>query len=350
MCRRGGSSLVLALGLAGAWGSCGGRGDRDKKKTVESAPPAGPPSFAALAERLMPSVVGVVEGGDPVTGLAASGATQDSSLGSGFVVDARGHVVTNRHVIGLAKRVWVQSADGQRHLARVVGHDDQTDLAVLVVESERKLPPAPLGDSDTLAVGDWVVAAGSPFGLGHSFTAGIVSAKGRRHLMEVPGYWDFIQTDAAINPGNSGGPLVDVRGRVVGISAAMRSDAHGIGFAIPVNTLKAVLPGLIRDGRVARSWIGLFIDQVEEQRDVPDAVRSGAVVSALVEGGPAERADVRTGDVILTFDGHRLARADDLPWLVSTASVGKSVVMRIWRDGSERDLGIQTMERPADAP
>jgi len=330
---------------------------------VPDATRAGPPSFAALATRLLPSVVSVIDldAGSAMVGHEAgrapkttAGEAPGASLGAGFVVDERGHVVTNRHVLGPAARIRVQLADGRELGARLVGHDAQTDLAVLRVEGGgEKLPALALGDSDRLLVGDWVLAVGSPFGLGHSLSAGIVSAKGRRDLLEpAVGYWNFIQTDAAINPGNSGGPLVDLDGRVVGISTAMRSDAHGIAFAIPVNTLKAVLPSLIEKGRVARSWIGIFIDPVTEEvaakQGLPKA--RGAVVSRLVEGGPAERADLREGDVITAFDGRNLDGPDDLPWLVSTVAVGRTVGMRIWRDGTERELKVKTTEKPADAP
>ena len=352
MCRRKGSDsfLLVALALAGACGSCGGRSDGEKRKPIAPAP-GGPPSFAALAERLLPSVVIVVEAGDgPTETGRAPVPLETGSLGAGFVVDARGHVLTNRHVVGAAQRLWVRTADGETHSARLVGQDDQTDLALLLVDSRGKpLSPVAMGDSDTLAVGDWVVAVGSPFGMGHSLTAGIVSAKGQRDFVEFPGVSDFIQTDAAINPGNSGGPLVDAQGRVVGINTVMRTDAQGIGFAIPVRVIQEVLPGLIRDGKIGRSWIGLFVEPVAH-RDAADAAQGGALVSELVEGGPAERADVRTGDVILTFDGHKVARAEDLRRLVFAATVGKSVVMRIRRHGSERDIGIKTITRPGDAP
>jgi serine protease Do len=282
-------------------------------------------------------------------GLAAVGASEGGSLGAGFAVDAEGHVVTSRHVLGDATQVWLEALDGRRIAARVLGRDEGTDLAVVVIDpSERPLPPVPLGDSDSLAVGDWVVTVGSPFGLGQSFSAGVVSAVGRADIMDLAGA-NLIQTDAAVNPGNSGGPLADARGRVVGVTAAMRSDARGIGFAIPVNTLKAILPALIREGRVARSWIGLFVEPADMD-DLPETVQRGARVSRVVAGGPAAAADVKAGDVVLAFDGRALERADDLRRIVAATAVGRRVVLRVWRAGAERDVGITTVARPSDAP
>jgi len=348
MCRPCGSPLRLVF-AAGLLMAC--------RQEGREPPPvaAKQPSFSQVAARLLPSVVGVLE--PSARGAEASGTGHVASvgrvsLGAGFVVDKHGHIVTNRHVVGEAQQVLVEFSDGRRVEAAVVGKDDQTDLAVLRVAARGAPSPLPLGDSDGLAVGDWVLAAGSPYGLSHSLSAGIVSAKGRREAVDEVGYGEVIQTDAAINPGNSGGPLVDLQGRVVGVSAAMRSGARGIGFAIPVNTLREVLPSLIRKGRVARSWIGIFIDEVDEAALAGKAFpnRGGAVVSRLVAGGPAERADLRPGDVILAFNGHDLRGPEDLPGLVTAVAVGQTVAMRIWRDGVEREVTVKTVEKPADAP
>jgi S1-C subfamily serine protease len=299
----------------------------------------------------MPSVVSVLDaGGREAAQTEPPGAATGPSLGAGFVVDTQGHVVTNGHVVGEAKKVSVRLAGGEHLEASVVGRDEQTDLALLRVHSgAASLRPMPLGDSDRIAVGDWVLAVGSPYGLEQTLTAGIISAKGRRDLIDDAGYWDFIQTDAAINPGNSGGPLIDLSGRVIGIATAMRSDARGIGFAVPVNTLRAVLPDLIRSGRVSRSWIGIFIDAVPEEVSARIGAR-GAVVSRVVEGGPAALAGLRKGEVVLAVNGRSVARSDELPWLVSTVPLGKVVTLRVWRDGTEHDLRMTTIEKPRDAP
>lgn len=274
---------------------------------------------------------------------------QSKGLGTGFIVESNGLIVTNNHVIEGADSVDVQLADERVFQAKVVGADPVTDLAIVQIEG-KDLPPLPLGDSAPVEVGDWVVAIGNPFGLSHTVSVGIVSAKGRTRD-EVPidqgGYYDFLQTDASINPGNSGGPLLDLSGRVVGVNTAIRGDAQGIGFAIPIDMVKQLLPLLKRDGRVKRSALGVAVRDLREvppaDRAVlklPDAVTRGVVVWEAADGGPAATAGLVPGDVLVSFDGQPVIRATELQWLASTGGIGKVVTLRVVRAGKTFDLKV----------
>ena len=272
------------------------------------APPLeAPKSFADLAAKADPAVA-FVKTLQEQEGRTGRRRVIGEGLGSGFVYDPSGLILTNNHVIKDATdiRVIVQKKELK---ASVVGRDAPTDIAVLRVES-KDLSHLPLGDSDASRVGDWVVAIGNPFGLAHTVSAGIVSAKGRtgsdvRGLGDGSGYYNFIQTDAAINPGNSGGPLLDLGGRVVGINTAIRANANSIGFAIPINMVKELLPRLIKDGKVVRSAIGIRVSSLVDE----DTTRlglgdgAGALVRSVVPGGPADKAGVQVDDVITAFEG-----------------------------------------------
>jgi serine protease Do len=272
-------------------------------------------------------------------------------LGSGFVLDAKqGLVVTNNHVIEGASEIVVQLADRREFPAGVVGRDALIDIAIL------KIPePAPaqaeLGDSEALQVGDWVIAIGNPLGLSHTVTAGVVSALGRSSWDmrgEKPGYADFIQTDASINPGNSGGPLLDTDGRVVGINTAIIKGGQGIGFAIPVNMLKEIKDQLIETGRITRSWMGILIAPV----DGPAAKRlgmsspHGALVGDVVQGGPADRAGFKAGDVILEFGGEKIEDGGRLPWIIARTRAGEAIEVKVLRDGKEYQVEVVLIPMP----
>ena len=252
-----------------------------------------------------------------------------------------------------ATNITVHLHDGSRLNARLVGRDPATDLSVLKVSAGgRKLPVAPLGNSDALRIGEWVVAIGNPLGLTHSVTAGIVSAKGRRQVnpdgrLKYP---DFIQTDASINPGNSGGPLFNLRGEVVGINTAIHRDGQGIGFAIPINMVKTLVPMLVRDGRVARSWLGVSINEVTQEHARSFALDRprGALVSSLAKDGPAALGGITAGDIIVAFDGQAIDRWDDLPWLASTAGIGKRVPLRVLRDSRTRTVEVTLGRLPGE--
>ena len=271
------------------------------------------------------------------------------SLGSGVLVDATGFVLTNNHVIEGARMIMVRLADERELEAQVVGRDSRTDVALLRLREQGQFPAARLGDSDALRVGEWVVAIGNPFGLEQTVTAGIVSAKGR--VIGAGPYDDFIQTDAAINPGNSGGPLFNTQGEVVGINSAIFSQSGGsvgIGFAIPINLVRELLPQLKEKGRVSRGWLGLAIAPVmpDLARRLNRPTRDGAVVGEVAPGGPAARSGVRTGDVIVAFQGRALRRADELPRLTGKTPVGSEITLTLLRGGQEMVVKVRLGELP----
>ncbi|MBW8269538.1 DegQ family serine endoprotease [Caldovatus sp. SYSU G05006] len=275
------------------------------------------------------------------------------SLGSGFIVDASGIVVTNNHVIDGADEINVILHDNTTLRAEVVGTDPSTDIAVLRVKPEQPLTAVAFGDSDTAEVGDWVLAIGNPFGLGGSVTAGIISARGRD--IRAGRYDDFIQTDAAINRGNSGGPLFNLKGEVIGINTAIYSPSGGsigIGFAIPSNLAKNIVAQLREPPhRVRRGWLGVNIqqvtDEIAEALRVPGGAR-GALVARAQEDGPAAKAGIRAGDVILRFNGHEVREMRALPRIVAESRVGAEVPVVVWRDGREETVRVILGELPAE--
>src|SRR5690606_26320337 len=297
-----------------------------------------PQSFADLAERADPAVVFVR------TIQARARRIVGEGQGTGFVFDSDGFILTNNHVIDGARDIHVAFPNGRELRAEIVGKDPPTDVAVLRVK-ERGLPFVPLGDSDATRVGDWVIAIGNPFGLAHTVSAGIVSAKGRtRDDVQLPGdssgYYNFIQTDASINPGNSGGPLIDLAGNVVGMNTAIRQQANSIGFAIPINMIKELLPHLLKKGRVDRSAMGVHVASVrpEDVERLGLARMGGALVRHVVPGGPAAHAGIRPEDVIVAFDGVQVTTPEKLRWQASLAGVGRTVKVKIARGQKERDL------------
>jgi serine protease Do len=269
------------------------------------------------------------------------------SLGSGFVIDAGGYILTNNHVVENADEILVKLSSGKEFKAKVVGRDSKTDIALIEISGATDLTPVTLGESDDLKVGQWVVAIGNPFGLENTVTAGIVSALAR-HINQGP-YDNFIQTDAAINPGNSGGPLLNTRGEVVGINTAIFSRGGGnigIGFAIPISLAKEIVPQLKEKGRVTRGWLGVMIQKV-----TPDIAESlglsetkGALVADVVKDGPAEAAGIKQGDVIVEYDGKPVNDSSELPLLVARTAVGKQVKVKVIRDKSTQNFSITIAE------
>jgi len=309
------------------------------------APPTLVPlSFASLAKTADPGVVTIISrieeqrpgGRRRVVG---------EGLGTGFVYDKTGLVLTNNHVIEDGTEISVKLADGRELPAKIVGRDKPADVAVVRVE-DKNLFPLVLGDSDVIDVGDWVVAIGNPFGLSHTVSAGILSAKGRTHDdvkgLDPSGYFNFLQTDAAINQGNSGGPLLNLKGEVVGINAAIRANANNIGFAIPINMVKELLPILIREGKVTRSQLGLVVDPVNETeaQRLRRTDHKGAWIKSVIPGSGAERAGLATDDVILRFEGKTVTDPNQLRWLASLAGVGKTVTMRVQRGDKVFDVKV----------
>ncbi|MDR1397994.1 MAG: DegQ family serine endoprotease [Desulfarculales bacterium] len=270
------------------------------------------------------------------------------SLGSGVIVDKDGYVLTNNHVIANADEIMVMLSSGEELPARIVGRDAKTDLALVKVAPGKNMPFLPLGDSEKLRVGDWVLALGNPFGLTSTVTAGIVSAKGRN--IGAGPYDDFIQTDASINPGNSGGPLVDLGGRVVGINTAIVAQGQGIGFAIPSSLVGEVMKQLREQGKVTRGWLGIYFQRVNRDLARVFAIdeNKGVLVSDVMPGGPAAKAGLKRGDIILSFDDKEINNGQTLPRMVAETPVGSKVKVTVMRQGEKIGLNIVIGEMPED--
>jgi serine protease Do len=268
--------------------------------------------------------------------------------GSGVIISKDGYVLTNNHVVEGAKDVTVTLADHQEYKARIVGRDPKTDLAVLKVDAREALPVASLGDSDGLKVGDWVMAIGNPFGLNNTVTSGIVSAKGR--VIGAGPYDNFIQTDASINPGNSGGPLFNMNGEVVGINTAIIAQGQGIGFAIPVNTVKPLLPQLETKGAVTRGYLGVSIQTITPQLEKAMQLSSqkGALVADVTAGGPADKAGLKRYDIIAAYNGKAVADSHDLPAMVAGTPIGQAVTVTVLRNGQKMEVPVKVGELPAE--
>ena len=274
---------------------------------------------------------------------------EQQGVGSGFVISSDGYILTNNHVVDDANQIKIKLSDGKEYDAKVVGRDPKTDLALLKAEGVSGLQSLQLGDSDSLKVGNWVVAIGSPFGLEQTVTAGIVSAKGR--VIGSGPYDNFIQTDASINPGNSGGPLLNTEGEVIGINTAIFSQSGGnvgIGFAIPVNMAKEIVPQLKDKGHVTRGWLGVGIQKVTPELAKSFALKEekGALVSQVAKGGPADKGGIETGDVIVEFDGNKVSDSNELPRMVAPLPVGKTVSVKVLRGGNvvDREVKIGQLE------
>tara|TARA_E500000331_G_scaffold348649_1_gene390580 strand:+ start:132 stop:1559 length:1428 start_codon:yes stop_codon:yes gene_type:complete len=316
-----------------------------------------PSSFADLAEKLMPSVVNIsttqtiktssnpfpfqFPPGSPFEDMFKEFNNKPTerkatALGSGFIIDKKGLVVTNNHVIQGADDIFVSVNGSKEYKAKVIGTDPYMDLAVLEIDSNEKFQPVSFGDSDKARVGDWVVAIGNPFGFGGTVTAGIISSRNRD--IGLTRYDDFIQTDASINQGNSGGPLFDVNGKVIGVNTAIiapgSSGSIGIGFAIPSNPASKVIDQLIKYGETKRGWLGVRIQKVTKEIAEVEKLENpeGALVASVSEKSPADKAGIKAGDIILEFDGKKVDTMRTLPKLVAETEVGKRVVVKIWRN------------------
>jgi serine protease Do len=268
------------------------------------------------------------------------------SLGSGFIISDDGYILTNYHVIAGADEIKVKLSDSREFKAVLKGGDEKLDLALLKIDAKDHLPVALLGDSDALEVGEWVMAIGNPFGLGQTVTAGIVSAKGR--VVGSGPYDDFIQTDASINPGNSGGPLFNANGEVIGINTAIVAGAQGIGFAIPVNMAKEILPQLKEKGKVTRGWFGVVVQPItpELAQSFGLSERKGVLVSQVIKDSPADKAGLKSGDIIIEFAGKPIHEMQELPRMAANMPVGKKAVVRIIRNGriEEKTVLIEQMK------
>jgi serine protease Do len=255
--------------------------------------------------------------------------------------------VTNYHVVANTKDIQVQLSDKKQYPAKIIGLDKKTDLALIKIQVKEDLPEVTLGNSEELEIGNWVVAIGNAFGLSHTVTAGIVSAKGR--MINLGPYDDFIQTDASINPGNSGGPLFNLNGEVVGINSAIVASGQGIGFAIPINMAKNLIPQLKTHGKVVRGWLGVLVQKVSPELAGAFKLKNpeGALVAQVMEGSPAQKAGIIQGDIILKFSGHKIVEMTDLPRLVANTPVGKKVPIDIYRNNKNKQIMI-TIEKLED--
>lgn len=333
---------------------------------------ATPQSFSSLAEKASPAVVNIrtvktIKGGgrvfrhfkrgpfgedDPMRdffdrffGENRQHDFKQRSLGSGFIIDKEGYIVTNNHVVENADKIEVLLKDEKKFDAKIVGRDVNTDLALIKIESGRNLPVLKFGDSDAIKVGQWVVAIGNPFGLEHTITAGIISAKGR--VIGSGPYDDFLQTDASINPGNSGGPLINMKGEVVGINTAIIAGGQGIGFAIPVNLAKGIIDQLKNSGEVTRGWLGVGIqdisDEVAEYYGIEEKI--GVLVTEVFPGDPADKAGVKPKDIILSVNGKKVSTARELTGVIADTGVGDAVRIKVLRNGTTKTFKVKIAKR-----
>jgi len=367
-------ALVMAIALVGlGYGIAPAVKSNDVPAPAlvkSSDTPMVPANFSDLAEKVRPGVVNIqvvkpVKNADfgfpnpfrtpfgdffgPFSGENPHQIPMQQGVGSGFVISSDGYILTNNHVVDDANQIKIKLADGKEYDAKVVGRDPKTDLALLKAEGVSGLQALQLGDSDSLKVGNWVVAVGSPFGLEQTVTAGIVSAKGR--VIGSGPYDNFIQTDASINPGNSGGPLLNTKGEVIGINTAIFSQSGGnvgIGFAIPVNMAKEIVPQLKDKGRVTRGWLGVGIQKITPELAKSFGLKDekGALVSQVAKGGPADKGGIETGDVIVEFDGNKVSDSNELPRMVAPLPVGKTVSVKVLRGGNvvDREVKIGQLE------
>lgn len=275
---------------------------------------------------------------------------KQQSLGSGFIIDKEGDIVTNNHVIENADEIVVKLSNEKEFKAEIVGRDPNTDLALIRVKAEEDLPFIELGDSDALKVGQWVVAIGNPFGLDHTVTAGIVSAKGR--VIGSGPYDDFIQTDASINPGNSGGPLINMAGEVIGINAAIIASGQGIGFAIPINIAKNVVKQLKESGEVSRGWLGVGIQSLDDALAEYYRIDKGAgvLVTEVFPGDPADKAGIRANDILLKVNGIKVDKSRTVSKMIADIPVGRKINITILRDGHEKDFSVIIAHREDQKP
>jgi serine protease Do len=332
-----------------------------------------PASFADLAEKLKPAVVNISTTKTIRTGRGGqrppSGGSQfdryfwgddffekffgdvprkefkQRSLGSGFIISPDGYIFTNNHVVEQSDKILVKLSTGREYEAKIIGKDSKTDLALIKIKSGESLPVVDFGDSDKLRVGEWVIAIGNPFGLEQTVTAGIVSAKGR--VIGAGPYDNFIQTDASINPGNSGGPLFNMEGKVIGINTAIVAQGQGIGFAIPINMAKVILPDLKTKGKVTRGWLGVSVQDITE--DIAKNLKlkdlNGALISDVFKGDPADKAGLRTGDIIIEVNGKKIKDSHELLLMIATFHVGDKIEIKVLRDGLEKIFQVIVAER-----
>ncbi len=345
--------------------------------TVISMPPEAPTSFAPLVKKAMPAVVNIsVEKvikynypkfksspfpDDPFDdfferffgfrNFPKEG--KQTGLGSGFIISEDGYILTNYHVIADVDKVTVKLyKDDNDYPARIVGTDERTDIALIKIDAKKSLPVLPLGDSDAAEIGDWVIAIGNPLGLSHTVTKGIISYKGRREVK--PGgpqmLADFIQTDAPINRGNSGGPLLNMRGEVIGINESISAVGQNIGFAVPINMVKSIMPQLKEKGKVERAWLGIMLRPITDDivKNLSLKSKNGAYVNSVFKDSPADKAGIRPDDIIIEFNGKKIKNSDDLQFYVSSSPINTNAKVKLIREGKEIVLNVKPSHMPDD--
>jgi serine protease Do len=361
------AGLVFHAAIVSTSASTSSAGEIESPATIAAERPE---SFADLAERLAPTVVNI-----RATKIEKAGGFQMPTFpegpfgdfferfsrqmpypeqrpiqgaGSGVIFSQEGYILTNNHVVEGAKELTVTMNDQQEYKAEIVGCDPSTDLAVLKIDAGKNLPSAHMGDSEELRVGDWVLAIGNPFGLNNTVTSGIVSAKGR--IIGAGPYDNFIQTDASINPGNSGGPLFDMNGKIMGINTAIIAQGQGIGFAIPVNTAKPLIPQLLEKGEVSRGYLGVHIQSMtpELSKALKIEEQKGALVSEVVPDGPAAKAGIERGDLIVSYDNKNVEDSHDLSRIVAATEQGKKVKVTVLRNGEKKDIHLKIGKLSSD--
>jgi len=333
---------------------------------VPAADGRAPATFADLVERTKNSVVNIsttktIRSGvfrspfdqffgrddlfEQFFGSAPQREFRQKSLGSGFVISPDGYIFTNNHVVEKSDKIIVKLSDGREYNAKIIGKDAKTDIALIKIKPSNSLAVAEIGNSDKMRVGDWVLAVGNPFGLEHTVTAGIVSAKGR--VIGAGPYDNFIQTDASINPGNSGGPLFNMEGKVIGINTAIVAQAQGIGFAIPINMVRTMLPDLKTKGKVTRGWLGVSVQDITDKMANSLKLKDnrGALVADVFQGEPADRAGLKTGDVITEVNGKKIKDTHELLMVIASLPVGDIVTLKTLRDGREKIFRVLVAER-----
>lgn len=339
-------------------------------KDIPTSKVNGLPSFAELIKKLKPAVVNIsttnkiksrstpfsspFEEGHPFGDYfkkffdSPEREFKQKGLGTGFIISEDGYVVTNNHVVDKADDIEILLEDGEKYEAKVIGKDPKTDLALLKIETENSLPFVEFGNSDNSEIGDWVIAIGNPFGLGHTVTAGIISAKGR--ILGIGNYDDFIQTDAPINPGNSGGPLFNLRGEVVGVNTAIIARGQGLGFSIPVNLTKHIIDQIKDGGKVVRGWLGISIQKVTAE--IADVIGikegSGVLIADVAKESPAENGGLLRGDIVLEYNGEKIKEVSDLTGKVALTPPGTVAKLKIIRESKTRELNIAIGEFPED--
>jgi serine protease Do len=364
--------IALVLVVLSAWPAAAQRGapradpNIDPKTVLRSLEDA----FTSVADRVTPAVVNV----SSLSGKATAPGGEDPerfreyfgeefydkyfkrrpredarASGSGVIVDPKGYILTNNHVVENAREITVRLSDARKFTATLVGRDPKTDLAVLKIDSPNALPVAEMGDSDRLKVGQWAIAIGNPFGLDRTVTVGIISATARTRV-GVTTYENFIQTDASINPGNSGGPLLNLDGRVIGVNTAIVAAGQGIGFSIPINEARLVMTQLIKTGRVVRGWLGVAIQDVTDELATSFGVREreGVLIADVIKGGPADKAGVRPGDVVVEFNGTKIKEVPDLQRRVAGVAPGETVKLTVVRDKQPVSVSVAIGEMPSE--